>query len=184
MKEVDYKKLFAQADYNIAEEKNDEAKMREVMQEALSDEKKQKTERLADSIQQMIVTILTTAKKNTGYETKYGEFKNYGEPKSLKWKLDEEKFTITIDYSYSISGDSMRCYGPTGFDNKKEISWIYLKDILGEHNIHIDRKKAKREDKQNDWYDTTYYTDIITISLGRELEKEKEPVENVKEKKR
>ena len=75
--------------------------------------------------------------------------------------------------------------GPRGFDFKGEISWPYLKERLKSQNIMISRKKTSKTEKagKNGWYDTTRYTDIITITLGREDKKVQKPTKAPQKKK-
>lgn len=178
MKNIDYEKLFAQAEENIAEEKN----LGKVNKELMEKEKLERTEELADAIQDMIVDILTKAKDDNGSIHEPEKFKDYGKPSSLKWVLDDEKFQITIDYSYQVSDDTLTYCGPRGFDHSKKISWRYLIELLNEHKIEISRKQKIREERPKNWYGTTYYTDIITITLGRQKKKNSTDSINAKEK--
>lgn len=172
MKEIDYTKLLAEADYHIAEKKQDKEKMLETM----NPERKAETEKLAEGIQVLIADILKEVDDTKGCSFECGVFKKYGEPKDLDWKLDDEKFEMVLDFSYSISDDTLSYCGPRGFDHDKKITWPYLEELLRKHNISISRKQARREEKPKNWFGTTYYTDKITITLGRQKNNNKESV--------
>lgn len=180
MKNIDYEKLFAKAEENIAEEKN----VGKVNKELIDKEKLEKTEELAESIQELIVDTLTNVKDDTGRIHDYGKLNEYGYPSSSKWVLDDEKFQITIDYSYKISDDVLSYCGPRGFDYSKKISWRYLTELLKEHKIEISREQKTRQEKPKNWIGATYYTDIITITLGRQNKKNSTNSINTTEKQR
>ena len=171
MKDVDYTKLFAEADYNISKTKKDDVKFLV----AQDDEKMARTEKLADSIQNMIVGILKRAQSNTGHMVEIEGLQEYGTPKDVGWSIDDEKLEVMLDFSYSFEGVS--CKDPKGFDYYHQISWEYLENILKKYHIQINRKQEENVEEAKKWYHISFTkcTDIITITLGRQLDNQEAP---------
>ena len=57
----------------------------------------------------------------------------------------------------------------------KKMFVSYLEELLKPHNIQISRKETTRTEKPENWFSTKYYTDVITITLGRQDNKNQKP---------
>ena len=114
----------------------------------------------------MVIEILMNINSNSGIVHDLGDISEYGEPNQTKWTLDESKFQITLDFSYSISDDVLYYTGPRGL-TVDSIDWEYLCKLLQEKNIIINHNKSRFHEDEPNWYGTTYYTDVLTITLER-----------------
>ncbi len=124
------------------------------------------TEELAQSIQKMILNILTNCKDYSGKVWNLDDISKYGTPTDTQWSLNESEFKIILDFSYCIPGDCLSYSGPRGFCVSL-IDWEYLCKLLQDNGITINRDTKRTEIKEENWYGRTEYTDILTISAGK-----------------
>lgn len=166
MKKYDFQELLLKADENIQIAKQ-KAKYKDAQPKKTEKSSRDRSaERLSGYIQNMIVEILTDIKSNTGVVDNLDDISKYGNIKDAKWMLDESKLQIVLDFSYAIPGDVLCYTGSRGF-KKNNVSWRYLCQLLQEKNIIIEHTNSEKYVGEKDWYGTTYYTNILIITLER-----------------
>ena len=160
----------------ITKQQEEEERVRKQQEE--NRQKKLNAEELALSIQKMILDILKNCKDNSGLVSELGDISKYGTPTETNWSLDESKFQIVLDFSYSIPGDCLGYNGPRGF-KIDSIDWEYLCKLLQDNGIIIKHDTNRTEIKEEGWYGRTDYTDVLTISVGQVKSKSEDDKETI-----
>lgn len=165
MNDFDLQELFALADKNILISKQQESEeKREINRKKRA--KKLKAEKLALSIQKLIIEVVKNAKTNCGLITDIGAISNYGEPRNKTYELDDSKLQIKLDFSYSIASDILCYTGPRGFKTD-EINWKYLCELLKEKGIILEHHQTRKETGDPNYITYTNFGDVLVITVER-----------------
>lgn len=170
VKELDFSQQFDQAHERIEKIEEAERRNREERYNRWQEEKKRNTEEVAKMFQDRNIAILKKMKSKNSQETftisDVGGFMDYGTPKNIKCKLDDEKLVVVYDFSdeyhsadkyktlWSFYGvlpisplkDNFIPHWPRNFAFLKDISWEYLEELLAEQNIIISHEKEEKEE--------------------------------------
>lgn len=178
---VDTLELFDKA---VADAKEREAeKQREL---------RQRTEEVAKMFQEKAIELLKDYEntRNPIIENARKNFGKYGYAQNAYCSIDDEKFEAVYDFSDAYHTKDVRMtlnrvsplhtdyipHYPREFAHGTSIYWEYLEKLLEDQNIKIRRVNERKEEKISEEDSWVTVKDIITITIGREKNKDKAPV--------
>lgn len=186
---VDMLQLFDKA--------KDDAKEREAEKQR---ELRQRTEEVAKMFQEKAKELLKDYEntRNPIIENERKNFGKYGYAQNAHCSIDDEKFEVVYDFSDAYHTRDVRMsmnrvsplytnyipHFPRDFAHGISLCWEYLEKLLEDQNIKISRVKERKEEKISEEDSWVTVKDIITITIGREKNKDKKPTNIETQKKK